>query len=324
LRDLQPGEFYAFGPALTRTVTRLKIGGVLSTHPKVGDRLAIKTPAPSQKVLAILQALGDLPREAKTEALTLDELRAENADLKQRLAAARKSPQGVCEAEVKARVAAAVEAAAQAYQRQLREIVRLAEQGLTAKQERPRPALAQPVKPSVPAQPSSPLPQGDITQPQQRILDAMARLEALGLTALHKTQVAVLAGVSPNSGSFANNLGRLRSLGLIDYPQSGTVAFTEAGQRRARSVTTPPTLSDLHQVWLEIVTGPQARILREVMSTYPQAIAKEDLAKCIAVSPESGSYANNLGRLRTLGVIEYPKRGYVRAKDVLFPVAAGG
>lgn len=60
------------------------------------------------------------------------------------------------------------------------------------------------------------------------------------------------------------------------------------------------------------------------MSTYPQAIAKEELAKCIAVSPESGSYANNLGRLRTLGVIDYPKRGYVRAKDVLFPVAAGG
>ena len=49
LRDLQPGEFYAFGPALIRTVTQLKIGGVLSTHPKVGDRLAIKTPAPSQR-----------------------------------------------------------------------------------------------------------------------------------------------------------------------------------------------------------------------------------------------------------------------------------
>ena len=98
---------------------------------------------------AILQALGDLPREAETEALTLDELRAENADLKRRLAAARKSQQGVSEAEVKARAAA--DAANATPQRQLREIVRLAEQGLIAKQERPRPALAQPVKPSVPA-----------------------------------------------------------------------------------------------------------------------------------------------------------------------------
>ena len=323
LRDLQPGEFYAFGPALTRTVTRLKIGSVLSTHPKVGDRLAIKTPAPSQKVRALLQALGDLPREAEAEALTLDELRAENTGLRRQLAAARKSQQGVSEAEVAARIAAAVDAATQGYQQHLREIVSLAEQGLTAKQERPRPALVTPTKASVPDRPASPPPQGGMTQPQQRILDAMARLEALGLTALHKTQVAAFAGVSPNSGSFANNLGRLRTLGLIDYPQPGTVAFTAAGQHRARAVATPPTLSDLHQAWLEIITGPQARILREVVAIYPQPIAKEELAKRIAVSPESGSYANNLGRLRTLGVIDYPRRGYVRAKDVLFPVAAG-
>jgi len=86
--------------------------------------------------------------------------------------------------------------------------------------------------------------------------------------------------------------------------------------------TTPPTVSDLHQAWLEIVTGPQARILREVVAIYPQPIAKAELAKRLDVSPESGSYANNLGRLRTLGVIDYPKRGYVRAQDVLFPVAA--
>jgi len=67
LRDLQPGEFYAFGPALTRTVTRVKIGKVLSTHPKVGDRLAIKTLPLRKKVRALLQALGDLPREAEAE-----------------------------------------------------------------------------------------------------------------------------------------------------------------------------------------------------------------------------------------------------------------
>jgi Mn-dependent DtxR family transcriptional regulator len=152
----------------------------------------------------------------------------------------------------------------------------------------------------------------------------MARLEALGLTQLHKTQVAALAGVSPTSGSFANNLGRLRTLGLSDYPQPGTVAFTDAGRRRARPVVTPPTVDDRHQAWLEIVTGPQARILREVLAIYPQPIAKEALAKRLDVSPESGSYAKNLGRLRTLGVLDSPRRGYVRAKDVLFPIAVGG
>ena len=31
---------------------------------------------------------------------------------------------------------------------------------------------------------------------------------------------------SPTSSGFSNNLGRLRSLGLVDYPESGTVAAT--------------------------------------------------------------------------------------------------
>ena len=43
------------------------------------------------------------------------------------------------------------------------------------------------------------------------------------------------------------------------------------------------------------------------------------MALAIGVQPTSGSYANNLGRLRTLGVIEYPQKGTVRAHDVLFP-----
>jgi hypothetical protein len=50
LRALQPDELFAFGPALTRSVTWLTIAGVQTTHPKVGDRLSIKTPVPSRKV----------------------------------------------------------------------------------------------------------------------------------------------------------------------------------------------------------------------------------------------------------------------------------
>lgn len=68
----------------------------------------------------------------------------------------------------------------------------------------------------------------------------------------------------------------------------------------------PPTLTDLHAYWLDIVTNPQAKILREAIAAYPQAIAKVELAARIDVSPGSGSYANSLGRLCTLGAIDYP------------------
>ena len=322
LRDLQPGEFFAFGPALTRTITKVRIGEVKTTHPRVGDRLTLKTPAPSRKVLTILQELGDLPREAEEEALTADQLRAENADLKRQLSSLKKSHQGVSEAEVKSRIEKVVSDAVEPYKTALRTISGMAEKPLS----QPRTSVSLPaVLPKaspVPNAPSKAFPPSGVTAPQQRILDAMAQLEAFGLTELHKTQVAAISGVSPNSGSYANNLGRLRTSGLIDYPQPAYVEFTKEGRRQARPVTALASLGELHQAWLTIVTNPQQKILREIIAAYPQAIRKDELARLIAVSPDSGSYANNLGRLRTLGAIDYPKPGYVQAKDVLFPTMA--
>lgn len=45
---------------------------------------------------------------------------------------------------------------------------------------------------------------------------------------------------------------------------------------------------------------------------------KDDLAVATGQSPTSGGYFNNLGRLRSLGLIDYPRPGFVVAKSVLF------
>jgi hypothetical protein len=334
LRELNPGEFFAFGPALTRSVVKVTIGAVETTHPRVGDRLSIKTPAPSHKVLSLLRELGDIPREAEAEAVTLEQLDAENTSLKRQLAAQKSAHQGASEAEVKTRIAKAIEEETLKHQETLRAIAALAGvhppsgvQPASHSGHGPpaadRPAFKAPAQP-LPPKPAHPpkVAMDGITQPQQRVLDAMATLKTLGLDQLHKTQVAAVAGVSPNSGSYANNLGRLRTLGMIDYPQASYVAFTAKGEGAARFPSTAPTLDDLHQAWLGIVTNPQQRILREVLACYPQPMAKAELAAKIQVSPDSGSYANNLGRLRTLGAIEYPRPGFVRAAEVLFPAGA--
>lgn len=320
LRDLQPGEFFAFGPALSRTIKKLQIGKVQTTHPKVGDRLAIRTPAPSRKVIKILQELADIPKEAEEEALTLERLRADNTALKRQLATGKTVRQGPTDEELRTRIERAVSAVREGYEKTLRSISALINKGTRMpEQSLPAPVSTR-IKVTAPAPatraPASP---DGITPPQQRILDAMAKLEALGLSELHKTQVAAVAGVFPNSGSYANNLGRLRTLGLIDYPQGGLVAFTNTGRDQSRPVTEMPTLEDLHEAWLSIVTQPQQRILREVIAEYPNHLPKGELAQRIEVSPDSGSYANNLGRLRTLGAIDYPRPGYVKAMDVLFP-----
>jgi hypothetical protein len=59
-------------------------------------------------------------------------------------------------------------------------------------------------------------------------------------------------------------------------------------------------------------------ILNELIKNYPEAIAKAELADRAGVSAASSGYTNNLGSLRTLGLIEYPQPGMVRAEPVLF------
>lgn len=45
LRALDDGEWFAFGPALSRTILKLKVGAVVTTHPKAGQRLLAAPPA---------------------------------------------------------------------------------------------------------------------------------------------------------------------------------------------------------------------------------------------------------------------------------------
>ncbi len=160
---------------------------------------------------------------------------------------------------------------------------------------------------------------GAVTGPQQRILNALAWVESVNLPAPRKEKAAVLADASPSSSSFTNNLGALRTAGLIDYPTPGYVALTDAGRGLAVVDTnTPTTSAEMLEVVCSKLTGPQARIVRAVAARYPAAIDKETLAGHVVASAASSSFTNNLGALRSLGIIDYPQRGMVAAQPVLF------
>ncbi len=80
LRTLQPGHFFAFGPAVSDVVVEMTVGKVTTTHPKAGDRSA-PAPAPGEKVRKVLAALADLPAQAEEEVRTLAEAKKRIAQL---------------------------------------------------------------------------------------------------------------------------------------------------------------------------------------------------------------------------------------------------
>jgi hypothetical protein len=159
-----------------------------------------------------------------------------------------------------------------------------------------------------------------LSSSQQKILDTLAVLESIGVERPDKSVVAVFAGVSPTSGGYFNNLGRLRNQhGLIEYPSDGLVALTDAGRKSAQPAESIATLEDLHDAWCRRVSTSQAAILRAVIAIHPNDIGKDDLAEQVGVSNTSGGYFNNLGRLRSLGAIDYPSPGRVCSTALLFP-----
>jgi uncharacterized protein DUF87 len=163
------------------------------------------------------------------------------------------------------------------------------------------------------------VPAEGVSRPQQRILDALASFEALGIERMARNTLAVMADQSPTSSGYDNNLGRLRSMGLTDYPSEGWVQLTGDGRKIARGDSPPGGVGELHESWYSKLSAPQARIVRELVLRYPEAIERAALAERAEQSPTSSGYDNNLGRLRSLGIVDYPTKGTVAATDLLFP-----
>jgi hypothetical protein len=100
----------------------------------------------------------------------------------------------------------------------------------------------------------------------------------------------------------------------------GLVTLTKLGIERGTPQPQVKQLEDFLQAWMEILSEPQRKLLRVLIARYPEAMLREELASEAGYSPSSGGFANLLGQLRTLGIVDYPERGQVVATPLLFPV----
>jgi Mn-dependent DtxR family transcriptional regulator len=160
-----------------------------------------------------------------------------------------------------------------------------------------------------------------IARPQQRVLDAIAELNARGIERPTRSQLGRMLDVSPTTGSFKNNLSALRTAGYLDYPEDWKVALTEAGRGIAAESFSVRTNDDARSRWMATITNPEARMLEIILDAHPEAITREELADALGVSHTTGSFKNNVSALRTLGLIDYPSDGTVKATNLIVPEA---
>jgi energy-coupling factor transporter ATP-binding protein EcfA2 len=356
LRALSPGQFYAAGPALPPGVQLFKAGPVITTHPTPGKQFQEKPPEPGPKIRKLLaDRLQDLPQQAIKEAVSLADIKAqleESRETVRRLMSQQPKPSGVPEAEAKRRANEAFDegvAAALGPARKLRQGLQDLLNLVVIDIENPNALLAhelgKPVKtdgnsvgkrahsthfgslpvPGAPPRdkvvgfnPAAPADNPTVSKPQRVILDTLAQFDTYGVHDLDRTTLAVQAGVSPASSGFQNNLGMLRTAGLIDYRAAGMVGLTDAGRDAAHHPPRAKTLSEFHAQWFQMVPAPQAAILKTLVET-PTVWGREALAGAVGASANSSGFQNNLGRLRSMGAIEYPATGQVKASALMFP-----
>ncbi len=331
LRDLDPGEWFVYGPALTRSVTRTKIGPVSTTHPKTGARGMQAPPPASAKVLARLQKIEGLQRQAEDEVKTVATLTAQVTDLKRRLTIAEKAQTGVSEAEVARRIREAVDAAkvldAPTVSKGLLAGVEKIAAGLQAVQAElagVTPAVVPRARTVVrqeravpPAQPVAT--NADLKAPEQRIVDSIAWWSAAGVSTPTRHQVAFVAGYTVN-GHFNNQCGNLRARGLVDYPGGGTLSLMETGMQVANAPTAAPTREALVSRVLGVLKGEPMRRVFSILAERG-AMSRDDLAAAAGYTV-NGHFNNIVGGLNGIGIAEYPTKGMVGLTPIFSGLAA--
>ena len=349
LRDLDPGVFFGFGPATgARGVVQFMSGEVKTTHPKAGQRSSIQVPPASTKIAAITEKLGDLPAEVQAEVQTMETLRGDVQRLEREL---RTRPvQEVAKPEIRevekliitndqismigdfladirdmqnrfGTLKSEVDGAFQAANNGVAKLVPVLEDALKVARTPPRAPLSLPIaqkQEQKRAQTPNPevSPVDGLSGPEQRILDAIAWFQSIGNFEPLQTAVAFLAGYTYGGGAFNNPRGSLRTKGLVEY-KGDSICLTVAGQGWAKVPQSPLTVGEMQGHVLGILPGPEAKILAMLISFDGRPVEKIQLAE-LCEYKIGGAFNNPLGRLRSLGLIDYPGKNQARALPFLF------
>jgi hypothetical protein len=126
-----------------------------------------------------------------------------------------------------------------------------------------------------------------------------------------KVQLSILSGYSIRSSSFANALGALRSLGLAEGREPTVI--TAAGREVAGDVEPVPQGAALLEHWRGQLGRAERSLLDVFVAVYPAELTREELSERSGYSQTSSSFANAIGRLRSLRLVDG-----MRASEDLF------
>lgn len=311
-------EFYAIGPAISKTIIKVRAGSVKSRELKSGMIGEFK-PMETDKAMAILAQLKDLPQQAQQEIQDMASLRMEIAQLKHKLVTGAAKPEATKleveqarqggyqkgfndgSAEVGRDLVIAKRQLVEA-ERKLAAIGKLIGQASVIPASRPVHVQKVPSRLPEPVI-STAIPEvpNDFGKCERLILKFLSARET---KSFNRAQIGAITGYSPKGGGFNNSLSKLKTADLIK--QSGeqfslnidrlndVVGILGADYRA-------PEQGSLEQ-WLEKL-GKAPKLIYKVLLENPgQTFSKEELASRTEYAPTGGGFNNAVSQLCTLGL----------------------
>jgi DNA-binding MarR family transcriptional regulator len=156
--------------------------------------------------------------------------------------------------------------------------------------------------------PSEKMSDGEVlSRPQITILRGIREFNSIDIDHVSRHQLAGWLGKKV-SGSFLNDISRLKALGLIEYyttqTDERTVFLTTEGLKYAPPLQWEVSPDGVFSQVLSAVTGPQQEILKACRNVFPKWISREEVAVKLEKTV-SGSFLNDLSKLHTAVMIEY-------------------
>lgn len=335
LRTLKPGEFYAFGPAISDEVIKVSVGSVQTSHPKAGSRSLTKTVPPTDRIKKILGQLSDLPQQAVKEASTVSELHEQIKELRRHKCApqqpvkvekikvptiGKRTMIGLKKSEAAMRKMIktgkdqwpVIEAAFEKFSKELGKLPAEQPQILGM------PVAVKPDHPKNVVSLRTPRQQVNIRIPEDGRLPIGER-KILTATAQHqegvtREQLTILTGYKRSSRDAY--LQRLRERGLINT-SGDRISVTQGGLEALGPGFEPlPTGDSLREHWMSRLPVGEKAILSVLIESYPNTVSRDALSESTGYQRSSrDAYLQRLGARR---LVEFEGRGSVKASRELF------
>jgi len=345
LRELEPGEMYCYGSAISREVIKVKIGPVFTTHEEDEDGEFPKPAKTPNNIKKLMNRFIDLPKEAEKELKDLNDYKIKVHELKseiRKLEHIKSKP--IIQSDEKALQRAKIQGFNECKVSMTGELNYLRkENNLIIKRDQ---AIAKLLNVPLPPRPEytpkehemSPTPQTPIDRPQQNVTQvipevkpsvtpsssgenitggAMKMLKAAAMfypNEISRGRMGAIAGLSFKSGTFSTYLAVLKRNGLI-ITVGKDFKITDEGIKIAGDFNPLPSDPEaLVELWMGIVKGGAARMLRVLANNYPNSISREQLGK---ISSTSGTFSTYLATLKRNELITV-EEGQMTASSELF------